>query len=964
MAWNLSNPSQQFTDLQVEPTSYILDRLKPDSGPNSKHKTNFNILPKLKQFRDENMFCDIEIMAGNQIFQGHKVVLASWSPYFSSLLDPQLRTAKESLLVEHLDSDVISEFLEFLYTGDIYPKENNVTDMLGLAKELQIKSLTFLCEEYLCNTISVNNFVNRLLTSHKYDLKGLAEKVIQFGHQNLSTVVKQREFLNLPPVKFYQLLNFLKLSQSNLEVKLGLISHWVGYNIEEREKLVLHLLSGIEWTSSPSDIIRFITSSENLFTANECCLYQLMHRLYMSFQHLGPYINTYESLHLIYKDIIDQDFPRLLSESQKLDDIQFKVTVQASSSHKHLSDANSQVKKDANINTDIDNTYFDEITLPDAGVSSHCTEIEPALVKEEVASADDIEKVTDVCERVIAVNLDSDRNAQGTVNETVVEVDKKHSRRKGNPRKHSKVIDGAGFEVNDMKKIKTEKKNVVKSRRTVIGKSEKGKLKIKIKALQPKKEKLDSENEGLGSVKMEKVEYDTIDANSDTDHYMSDVEKPSEELTEERNVVDSNFKVSGKKLKLKASRTSVFKSKQVIGKVKAKRPDTRPSRMKGRPFIKCTEEDCNYQTKNEKYMARHVDLVHNMNIKLKCKHCDFSASLMRDLCLHSKKHYPDGPPYICHEKDCNFRAARMGLLIRHFMEHSNERPYVCDICDKSFRTLNQQSCHKKLHEGRQYVCDVCNKRFTTKGGMMTHRAIHFDNKPYLCDWCGFSTKHQSHLISHRKLHTGEVKRCTFPNCNYTTPKTGHMTQHMNCHLNIRNHICQVCGKAFVVRSKLLRHEKIHLEEKLFKCKSCDYKTSRTDRMKLHIQSHCGPLRRKGGGKFAKMAFEEEFDFHKMYEKIEPSSNSFYSKSVGDQSALDNNANSGIVEGITSIAELGSESITNPSTDPIQMPFSQNTYRQLDLLSVAAAGLEQFTKMQEGGYQPPYEPHHGTSYEQM
>ena len=39
--------------------------------------------------------------------------------------------------------------------------------------------------------------------------------------------------------------------------------------------------------------------------------------------------------------------------------------------------------------------------------------------------------------------------------------------------------------------------------------------------------------------------------------------------------------------------------------------------------------------------------------------------------------------------------------------------------------------------------------------------------------------------------SGEVKRCSFPNCNYTTPKTGHMTQHINCHLNIRNHICQV-----------------------------------------------------------------------------------------------------------------------------------------------------------------------------
>ena len=41
------------------------------------------------------------------------------------------------------------------------------------------------------------------------------------------------------------------------------------------------------------------------------------------------------------------------------------------------------------------------------------------------------------------------------------------------------------------------------------------------------------------------------------------------------------------------------------------------------------------------------------------------------------------------------------------------------------------------------------------------------------------------------LFTGDVLKCSFPNCNYSTPKQGHMTQHVNSHLNIRNHICQV-----------------------------------------------------------------------------------------------------------------------------------------------------------------------------
>ena len=724
MAWNLSDPTQQF--IELEPSNFVLGKYKAERGTSAEAShTSLDILPKLKQFKEENKYCDVEIKVGEKIFQAHKVVLAAWSPCFLNLLDPQMRDVTERLLVEHIDGDVFAEFVEFLYTGDAAPKDSNVLELLGIARDLQVNLLTALCEEFLSSTLTVNNFVSRLLTSHKYDLKGLSEKVINFGRQHLSTVVKQREFLNMPPVKFYQLLNFLKLGQSDLEVKLGLISHWVGYNIEERERLVLHLLSRIEWTMPPSDIIGFITSSDNVFTANELCLFQLMHRLYMSFQQLGPYISTYEGLHHIYQDIIDQDFPKVLSESEKLDDtVHFKVTLKAQSSHIKMLEAPYELSKDASMNTDIDNTYFDEVALLVPATNSDGM---PTNVKEELASADDNETAVDVTEQCGAVEFDKDNslkiNDEVTKEnhdeelkevEPVIEIDKKPSRRKGRPRKHAKADDGSSIITNDVKKIKTENVKKIKaekkSRKTVNGRNEKGKIKIKIKTVPAPKTvpATDAESNTNSSnarvVKVESGEIEINNDNSDTDHYLSDIEQPSRDKTKEKDiVVDSKSKIPKKKLQFKGSKKSMYKSKQVTEKVrKAKKPDTRPSRMKDRPFLRCSEENCDYQTKNEKYLARHVNLVHNMNVKLSCKHCDFSSSVMRDLCIHSKQHYPNGPPYHCDEKDCDFQGQRMGLLLRHLMEHNNERPYTCDVCNKTFRTENQLSNHKKLHEGKSY----------------------------------------------------------------------------------------------------------------------------------------------------------------------------------------------------------------------------------------------------------------------
>lgn len=63
---------------------------------------------------------------------------------------------------------------------------------------------------------------------------------------------------------------------------------------------------------------------------------------------------------------------------------------------------------------------------------------------------------------------------------------------------------------------------------------------------------------------------------------------------------------------------------------------------------------------------------------------------------------------------------------------------------------------------------------------------------------------------------------------------------MKSHLNIRQHICLTCNKAFIEKSHLVRHQKIHLNEKPYKCQECNYQTTRPDKMKEHFARHHGP----------------------------------------------------------------------------------------------------------------------------
>lgn len=106
-----------------------------------------------------------------------------------------------------------------------------------------------------------------------------------------------------------------------------------------------------------------------------------------------------------------------------------------------------------------------------------------------------------------------------------------------------------------------------------------------------------------------------------------------------------------------------------------------------------------------------------------------------------------------------------------------ERPYTCNICNRTYRHAGSLLNHKNTHKTGHFSCTFCSKPFTNPMALRNHTRIHTQKKKYVCLTCGKAFRLASILHNHQKIHN-------------------RTTSHFSC---------PACGKSFHGKSGLKRH---------------------------------------------------------------------------------------------------------------------------------------------------------------
>jgi len=233
---------------------------------------------RLNMLRRQEHLCDVTLMTkDDKEFKAHRNVLSAASPFFSKLLQSDMKENREGIVrFEEISAAVMEDVLEFIYTGNVeVTEENYCEDLIAAANYLLIPGLKTVSGRFLERQMSESNCISTFYFAEKYQCDELISNSRNFVHANFVSVTEMDEFLNLELKEVERWISSDEIAIAVEGDVLKIVVRWIERNKSERKATFEQLFRHVRLASLSRDFLIDVVTNE-LVQENSGCLWLVL----------------------------------------------------------------------------------------------------------------------------------------------------------------------------------------------------------------------------------------------------------------------------------------------------------------------------------------------------------------------------------------------------------------------------------------------------------------------------------------------------------------------------------------------------------------------------------------------------------------------------------------------------------------------------------------------------------------